>query len=156
LDKSKSPARYSLLGENIFLIQTDTTVGFLSQQKDLLDTLKQRPSQKSYLINFFSFKELKNFLRIPVKYKNQIRRAKKTTYVVQNHAFRVAKPLTTSSLLLDLKWCYSTSANKSGYSFCPTFAKKNADIIIENSFGLKELASSHIYKINTKKKIKLR
>jgi len=156
LDKSKSTTRHPRLSEVVILTQTDTTVGFLSQNKDRLDTIKGRPPHKPYLINFFDFSTCKKFLRIPQNRKKEVRRAKRTTFIVKNQAFRVASPQTSSQILRKLKWCYSTSANKSGSTYDPAFAKEHADIIIENPYGLYEDTPSKLIKINSKRKIRLR
>ena len=156
MDDSKSIAGYLSVSKMVILTQTDTTVGFLSQNKDRLSHIKNRLPVKSYLINFFDFKNLKKNLRVPKEHKKTIRRAKKTTFVVKNQAFRVAKPKTSSKILRDFCWCYSTSANKSGCSFEENFAKENADIIILNSYGLKENPPSALIKLNHKKRLKLR
>jgi tRNA A37 threonylcarbamoyladenosine synthetase subunit TsaC/SUA5/YrdC len=155
VDKSTSTTRHSRL-ESVILTQTDTTVGFLSQNKKKLDIIKGRPPHKPYLINFLDFATLKQHVRIPNKRKKELRRAKKTTYIVNNQAFRVATPPTKSILFRKYKWFYSTSANKSGASFLLDFAIQKADIIIKNHYGLKENTPSKIFKINTCKKIRLR
>jgi len=156
LDQSKSAARYPGLEKLVILTQTDTTVGFLSQNKERLDAIKGRPPHKPYLINFFDLATLKRHLRVPSSAKRSIRRAKKTTFIVKNQAFRVAQPQTVSKLLVDLQWCYSTSANESGKNYDENFAVQNADIIIKNEVGLYESTPSKLLKINHKKKVRLR
>ncbi len=156
MDKSKSTSRYFSLEQVVILTQTDTTVGFLSQNKERLDAIKSRSPHKPYLVNFFDFFTCKKFLRIPNNRKKEVRRAKKTTFIVKDQAFRVAMPQTSSQFLRDLKWCYSTSANESGRSYDETFAKKYADIIIENEMRLFETVPSKIFKINQKKRVRLR
>jgi len=156
LDKSKGTARYTSLEKLVILTQTDTTVGFLSQNKQKLDFIKSRPSHKPYLINFFDFATLKEHLRVPKTKRKMIRRAKKTTFIVKDQAFRVAKPQTTSKLLRDLKWCYSTSANESGKNYDEAFALQYADVVIKNKVGLFETTPSKLLKINHKKSLRLR
>jgi len=156
VDKSKSTSRYPRLSEVVILTQTDTTVGFLSQNKDHLDAIKGRPPHKPYLVNFFDFFTCKEFIRIPKSRKKEVRRAKKTTFIVKDQAFRVAQPQTSSVVLQKLRWCYSTSANKSGSTYDPAFAKKHTDIIIENAYGLYKDTPSKLIKISSKRKIRLR
>jgi tRNA A37 threonylcarbamoyladenosine synthetase subunit TsaC/SUA5/YrdC len=156
MDNSKSPAGYTSIKKLVILAQTDTTVGFLSQNQEKLSSIKNRPPSKPYLKNFFSLKTLKQHLRVPKEHKKAIRRAKKTTFIVKNQAFRVAKPKVSSKIYDDLKWCYSTSANKSGFDFDESFAKEMADIIIIDCYGLKENPPSCIIKLNSKKRLKLR
>ena len=154
--KFNSSSRFSPLKGEILLVQTDTTVGFLSQNKQRLDDVKKRESSKPYLINFFDFKTFKKYMRVPKIRKKEVRRAKKTTFVVKNQAFRVAKPKPSSAFLREIGWCYSTSANLSFHTFDREFAYSGADVIIENQDGLFEKKASAIYKINSKRKIRLR
>lgn len=140
--------------DNIYLAQTDTTVGFLSQNIEKLNIIKNRAKGKQYLKVFSSFASI-NF-RLPQKYKTFIRHSKKTTFIVKNVAFRVVKDPKHSRLIKKYRWLYSTSANKSGCSFDRDFCYTKADIIIEDDRGLHELSSSTIYKINNRRKIKLK
>jgi len=141
----------------IILTQTDTTVGFISQDEQRLKELKSRSSKKPFIRVFTDFKTLKTSnIRVPNRFKNTIRRSKKTTFIVKNRAFRVAKSPLNSQILRDLLWHYSTSANESGKNFERSFCEQKADIIIEDGFGLKESNSSSLYKINQLKKEKLR
>ncbi len=156
MDKPKSASGYPRLGELVILTQTDTTVGFLSQSKERLDAIKGRPPHKPYLINFFDLKTAKRFVRIPKNRRKELRRAKRTTYIVKGQAFRVARPKTASKLFNDMKWCYSTSANQSGKSYDESFAKEHADVIIENLCGLYESIPSRLIKLNAKAKKRLR
>ena len=86
---------------------------------------------------------------IEVLRRGRVRRAKKTTFVVKNQAFRVAKPKPSSAFLREIGWCYSTSANLSSHTFDLDFAYSGADVIIENQDGLSEKKASAIYKINS-------
>jgi tRNA A37 threonylcarbamoyladenosine synthetase subunit TsaC/SUA5/YrdC len=155
MDEPTLPSRHTRL-EDVILTQTDTTVGFLSQSKEKLNHIKGRPPNKPYLINFLDFATLKSFLRIPKNKRKEIRRARKTTYIVKNQAFRVAKLPVNSILFQRYKWFYSTSANKSSKPFSLKFATAHADIIVKNALGLEERQPSKIYKINSRKKLRLR
>ena len=141
----------------VILTQTDTTVGFISQDEQRLKELKSRSSLKPFIKVFNDLKSLKDSnIRIPNKFKNHIRRAKKTTFIVKNQAFRVATSPINSQILRDLTWHYSTSANESGKDFCRSFCEQKADIIIENRFGLHQNSSSSLYKINQLKQKRVR
>ena len=138
---------------NIYLTQTDTTVGFLSQDFKKLNQIKNRNINKKVLIEVDSLKTLKKFTRVPKKFKKQVRRAKKTTFIYPNgNSFRVVKDEVHLRFLKKFKWMYSTSANLSGEKFDKSWAIKQADIIVEDKKGLFEGEASKIYKI--RKKIK--
>ena len=139
----------------IYLAQTDTTAGFLSQNLSRLNAIKNRPLNQPCLICVSKFNELKNIARVPKKYKNQIRRSKKTTFIYPNlQAIRVVKNHPHAGLLDRLGWAYSTSANPHKQGFCLDFAIANADIIVDTEFI--PSTPSKIYKIsrNAIKKIR--
>lgn len=141
---------------NVILTQTDTTVGFLSQNKERLLEIKSRDTSKAFIkvySNFLSFKKNKN--RVPNSQKSKVRRSNKTTFIVKNMAFRVVNYQLNSSLL-NKKWYYSTSANETSKSFKRGFCEEKADIIIEDKKLLHEGKSSILLKINSKKIRRLR
>jgi len=147
--KSNSPTRLSRINKRVILTQTDTTVGFLSQDAALLREIKSRQSDKPFIKVFQTIKALQNsHIRIPNSKKNLLRRAKQTTFIVKEQAFRVAKTPLHSELLRAADWNYSTSANASGKNFQRDFCEQKADIIIENKDGLYEGRASKLYKIN--------
>ena len=156
MDKSKIFTGYPCIKDAIILVQTDTTVGFLSQNAEKLSRIKERDLNKPFLKNFFSFDTLKKNIRIPQNRKKEIRRSKKTTYIVKNKGFRVTHLPVSSMFLHQADWLYSTSANKSGKMFDYNFAKEKADIIVINEVGLFESEASHLIKCNDKKKVRLR
>jgi len=80
-----------VLNENkIYLTQTDTTIGFLSNDVKRLAKIKNRPISKKILIEVDLLKTLKTFTRIPRKHKKFIRNSKKTTFIYPNsRSFRV-------------------------------------------------------------------
>ena len=153
----------------IILTQTDTTVGFISQSHEKLAHIKKRPSAKPFITIYNSFANQgtakavhpKNKTnsgcaalaapRIPTKFKNLVRRAKKTTFIVKNRAFRVDAGQKNSQILRDLKWHYSTSANENTKKFDRNFCEDKTDIIIEDKSGLHELSASRLLKINNNK-----
>ena len=154
--KSNGAARFSNKIVNVVLTQTDTTVGFLSQDETKLQTIKSRDSSKPFIKVYENFKALQeDGNRIPDSKKSYVRRSRKTTFIIKNIAFRVAKNKLNSSLLKS-KWNYSTSANESGKHFDREFCEEKADIIIEDKESLHEGESSSLLKINSKKVRRLR
>ncbi len=130
----------------VFLTQTDTTIGFVSQNADKLTKIKQRPPHKQYIHAVNSLHTLKTFTRVPQKHKNRVRRAKKTTFIMPNgHSYRVIQDKHHLLLLDRLKWAYTTSANLSNEAYDESFAREMADVIIEPIKEAKQ--ASHIYRL---------
>jgi len=141
----------------VILTQTDTTVGFLSQNEQKLYGIKSRENSKPFIKVFRDFKTLKTSnYRVPNAFKNEVRRSKKTTYIVKDRAFRVALPSLNSQILRNLEWSFSTSANETGKKFDREFCEYKADIIIEDINSLSEKSSSKLYRLNLVKKRKIR
>ncbi|MBD3790477.1 MAG: Sua5 YciO YrdC YwlC family protein [Campylobacterales bacterium] len=135
-----------MLKDKVFLTQTDTTIGFVSQNADKLTAIKQRPPHKHYIKAVNSLSTLQSFTRIPPLYKNLVRRAKKTTFIMPDgHSYRVIQDKHHLLLLDRLKWAYTTSANLSGQEYDETFAKEAADVIITPLHETKQ--ASKIYKL---------
>ncbi len=121
-----------MLKDKVFLTQTDTTIGFVSQNSDKLTQIKQRPPHKYYIKAVNSLHTLKTFTRVPQNHKNRVRRAKKTTFIMMNgQSYRVIQDRHHLLLLDRLKWAYTTSANLSDQPYDENFTKKIADVIIE-------------------------
>ncbi len=155
--KCKSTTRFPSLEVPVILTQTDTTVGFLSQNANKLYEIKERKPTKQFIKVYDSFKSFKSSTcRVPKNKRNLVRRSKKTTFVINNSSFRVSSSVLSSQILNNLSWVYSTSANKSQEKFNREFCEDKADIIIEDIDGLKENRSSSLIKLNHKKRIKLR
>ncbi len=120
-----------MIKDKVFLTQTDTTIGFVSQNDERLTAIKQRPPHKHYIKAVNSLQTLKTFTRVPSLHKNRVRRAKKTTFVMPNtYSYRVIKDQHHLLLLDRLQWAYTTSANLSDQPYDETFAKASADVII--------------------------
>jgi tRNA A37 threonylcarbamoyladenosine synthetase subunit TsaC/SUA5/YrdC len=136
-----------MLENLVFLTTTDTTIGFVSQNSTKVDAIKNRPPHKKYIKAINSLKTLKQHTRVPNKFKNQIRRQNKVTFILPNgNSYRVIKKKKHLQLLDRLKWAYTTSANLSGREYDEEFAIKSADVII---YPLNQSnKSSTIYKIN--------
>ena len=140
----------------IILTQTDTTVGFLSQDASLLIHAKRRDEGKPFLKVFASLKILREHTRIPLKYRTWFRHARKTTFVIKNQAFRYVSQEPHASLIVKYGWLYSTSANESGKHFDRNYCEEQSDLIVEDSRGLQECAPSKIYKLASTKFKRLR
>jgi tRNA A37 threonylcarbamoyladenosine synthetase subunit TsaC/SUA5/YrdC len=146
-----------MIEHRVLLAQTDTTVGFLSQDQEQLNRIKQRPRNKSFLVSFADFKTFKAQKgRIPARFKVQVRRSKGVTYVVKNRAFRVIHEPFHRQLLLPYGWLYSTSANLSGHPFERSFAEAHSDIVIEDRHAFKENPPSSIIKLSNRHQKRLR
>lgn len=130
----------------VFLTQTDTTIGFVSQNAHRITAIKQRPPHKHYIKAVNSLHTLKIFTRVPRIHKNRVRRSHKTTFIMPiGQSYRVIQDKHHLLLLDRLKWAYTSSANLSNESYDENFAKKMADVIIE---PLKEATqASHIFKL---------
>ncbi|WP_428737115.1 hypothetical protein [Sulfurimonas sp.] len=155
--KSNSSSRLLSLNNCVILTQTDTTVGFISQNSVTLTSIKIRSNTKPFIKVFTSLKALKqNTIRVPNRYKTSVRLSKKSTFIVKNQAFRIATYPISSNILRTLQWSYSTSANESGKNFDENYCRTKADIIIEDQNNLEEKQASKLFKINNKKIKRLR
>lgn len=135
-----------MLIKKVFLTQTDTTIGFISQDPDRLTQIKQRPPYKYYITAVNSQKTLQHFTRIPSYHHNRVRRSKKTTFVMPDgHSYRLIRDRHHLLLLNRLKWAYTTSANLSGSNYDEAFAKTSADVIITPLRSAEQ--ASKIYKL---------
>ena len=143
--------------KKVYLAQTDTTVGFLSQDTKRLAHIKGRPASKPFLIAVASLRLLQKFARVPKTYKNRVRRSKRTTFVYPNNqAVRIVQDTRHKRFLQKFGWMYSTSANRSGKHFDRDFAYHVADIIVEDSRGFFEGEPSSLIKLGRKRAKRLR
>ncbi len=132
--------------DKVYLTKTDTTIGFVSQNADKLTAIKQRLSHKHYIKAVNSLETLKRFTRVPTAYKKMLRRAKKTTFIMPNgHSYRVVQDKHHLLLLDRLTWAYTTSANLSGKAYEESFARAQADVIIQPL--VQGTQASQIYKL---------
>ncbi|RAX57637.1 hypothetical protein CCZ01_05585 [Helicobacter monodelphidis] len=137
----------------VYLTQTDTTIGFLSQNMENIMTLKKRKN-KPILMEVYSLRDLQYYVRVPHLFKNRIRRGEKTSYLYPNKkCLRVSKNQRHNEFLRcfsRLPGLYSSSANKSGQSFDIEFATEKADVIVyERNVDFSQNLPSRIFKINT-------
>ena len=138
----------------IYLVQTNTTVGFLSQNLSKLNKIKNRPKNKKFLKVISDFNQLP---RIPKSHRKRVRKTPNTnTYIIKNEAYRVILEPHHREFLNKFKWMYSSSANESGKNFDEKFAKNNADILVIDKRGYFENTPSKIYKLSKNKIKKLR
>ncbi|MGA1940703.1 Sua5 YciO YrdC YwlC family protein [Arcobacter sp. YIC-310] len=142
----------------VYLVQTDTTVGFSCASHERLSDVKQRPRSKKILNTVDSFKTLNQNTRVPKSFRKQVRRASKTTYIYPNQkSFRlIDKNSKFHPFISKFKILYSTSANLTGNKFDEKFALENSDIIVNEKDGFSEKISSSIYKLSKIKKVKIR
>ena len=136
----------------VYLVQTDTTVGFSSLNDEKLSFIKQRATSKKILHTVDSFKTLNQNTRVPKNFRKKVRNSKKTTFIYPNgKSFRVVN---TNSRFYEFihKFgiLYSTSANKTAESFDKDFAIIGADVIVEDKRGFFETKASKILKISKK------
>ena len=133
----------------VYLAQTDTTVGFLSQDANKLAAIKERDPSKPFIQSFDSLRTYTQMGgRVPHRFKNALRRSRNSTFVINNRAIRIVSEGTHHDLLSKHGWLYSTSANAKGKSFERDFAIHHTDIVIEDMRGLSEGQASTIYKLN--------
>jgi len=140
----------------VWLTQTDTTVGFLSQDANALARVKQRDTNKPFLTALPDLKSLKKRVRVPLILRKEIRRAKKRTYILNNVAYRVVQDGSHHDFLKRIGWAYSTSANKSSEEYNEKFCFENADILHLTKDGFSQNKPSSLFKVLRAKRISLR
>ena len=136
----------------VYLVQTDTTVGFSSINDEKLSNVKKRPVSQKILQTLDSFKSLKSQTRVPNKFKKRVRNSSLSTYIYSNkNSYRVVnKNSEFYDFIKKFKILFSTSANQNKKKYCKEFAYLNSDVIVKNNTGFNELKASHIYIIGKK------
>ena len=143
--------------ELVYLVQTDTTVGFASQNSDKLAVVKNRSKEKKFLRTYSSLKLLQSETRVQKSARKIIRRAKNTTFVYKDgYARRVVFNTGYYDFLKRFEWMYSTSANPSGENFSKEWAKNQCDAIVYSDEKFEVKNASSIFKISKIKMKKLR
>jgi tRNA A37 threonylcarbamoyladenosine synthetase subunit TsaC/SUA5/YrdC len=133
--------------KSLYLTQTDTTIGFISQDSSKIDQAKKRLPNKHYIQAVNSLKTLQKFSRVPHRHKNRVRRAKRTTFIMPNGlSFRVVKDSEHNLLLDRLIWAYSSSANLSGAKYDEVYAKDVVETIVTSALNSNRKASQ-IYRL---------
>ncbi len=142
----------------VFLVQTDTTVGFLSSDDKKLSLLKKRDPKQKMLQVVGSFKTLKQYVRLPKKYRKIIRNSKISTFIYPNGlGFRVInRDSKHQSFIRKFACMYSTSANITKNSFDEQFAVDKSDVVVYDNNNFFEKSASSIYKIGKMKITKIR
>jgi len=141
----------------LYLVQTDTTVGFLSRDAHKLALAKQRDPAQPFLISTAYFRIQKRLARTPRKYRKEVRRARKTTYLYPNKkAIRVVSEGPHHRFLANFAWLYSTSANLHGAPFDYGYALSRADVVVEDRRGFCASHASAIFRIGKRRKRRLR
>jgi len=142
----------------VYLVQTDTTVGFSSSNDEKLSAIKKRLKWKKILHTVDFFKTLKEHTRIPKKFRKKVRNSKKTTFIYPNEkSFRVIpKEDKFYSFISKFNTLYSTSANLTTKNFEMDFALKSCDIIVYTKEEFSEKISSSIYLLKKNKMNKIR
>ena len=125
-------------------------MGFVSQNSDRLDHIKKRPPQKPYIKALPSLQSLNSLTRVPEKFKNRVRRAKKSTFIFPDgHSYRIIRDSMHLRLIQKLGWAYTTSANPGGKPFDRLFAEESADVIVGFPLKQKSMQSaSKIFRLN--------
>ncbi len=141
----------------VYLVQTDTTVGFLSSDDKKLSLIKQRDSKQKTLQVVDSFKTLKQFVRVPKQYRKKIRNSKTSTFIYPNSlGFRVIdKNSKHHNFIKKFSCLYSTSANITKNNFDEEFAIDKSDVVVYDNNFIEKIASK-IYKIYKSKLKKIR
>lgn len=141
----------------IYLIQSDTTAGFVSKNYKAINALKGRNERTKCLITANSFLALKNLARVPKAHKILIRKAKKTSFIYANNlCIRVSQNSEYNAFLSNFRggFAYSSSANFHNSSFNEKWAKQKASEVIGEHFFL--APASRIYKLGKTRIKKIR
>lgn len=129
----------------IYLVQTDTTVGFLSQDAKKINRLKKRDENQKLLKTIISFSQIEE--RVPSKFKNYVRRAKNTTFIIKENSYRKARGKSHKRFIEKFKFMYSSSANETGKNFDEKVATELSDVIVYRKENFSENRPSKIVKL---------
>lgn len=144
--------------EIIYLVQTDTTVGFLGKNREKLNRVKGRPPNQPILREVESLEWLTRMARTPFPFRREIRRRRQVSYILGRggEGFRVVDWGPHGQFLKGKGWFYSTSANFTGKKFDRKWAEEKAEIVVEDWRGLTENNPSPIYQLGRKRKKRFR
>ncbi|MBD5166529.1 MAG: Sua5 YciO YrdC YwlC family protein [Helicobacter sp.] len=133
----------------LYLAQTDTTAGFLAHDAREIAHAKQREERKPCVWTTARLAHLREVVRVPRKFAARVRRSRRCTFIVRNRAVRLVADCPHAGFLGRFDGLFSSSANKSGESFCADFALRTAKIcVFERDNPLCERAASRIYRLN--------
>jgi len=143
---------------SVYLVQTDTTVGFSSNDNEKLAVIKSRPINQKILRTVDSFATLQKYTRVPNHHKKRVRNSKDSTFIYPNkESFRVInRDCSFYAFINKFKVLYSSSANETKKSFDENYAKSMSDIIVINKDGYSENRPSHLFILNKNKYKKIR
>lgn len=148
-----------MFDNKITLSQTDTTVGFISNNHNKLSDVKQRPRIQPFINVTTSLKNTSSIGRVPKKFRKLVRHSSKTSFILKNKkiSFRVIKNHPHSNLLKKMTSpIFSSSANLTKEKFDMNFASKNSDIIHYSKYDFSEKSASKIYILGKNKKKRVR
>lgn len=142
----------------VYLVQTDTTVGFSSNDNEKLAVIKKRPKEQKILRTVDSFKTLQKYTRIPNNHKKRVRNSKNSTFIYPNNeSFRVINSDSNFyNFIKKFKVLYSSSANEAKKSFDEEYTKKVSDIVVIDKKGFFEDKPSDLLRLSRLKYKKLR
>jgi tRNA A37 threonylcarbamoyladenosine synthetase subunit TsaC/SUA5/YrdC len=140
----------------VYLVQTDTTVGFLSCDAGRLALLKERPLSKPFLRALPDLQSIDKVGRVPKTQRNFVRRSVRRSFILPNGlSFRVVAG-EHYHVVKRFGWCFTTSANRHNEPFDEEYARKVSDVIIETCKGFQEKKASEIWMIGKEKKVRKR
>ncbi len=143
-------------GDLVYLVQTDTTAGFLSQSASRLARAKGRSESKPFLKVISGFSLLIDIGRVPKRFKKEVRRSRKKSFILPNgNSFRYICGK-HRDFVEKLQWCYSTSANFHGEPFNEKYAKEVCDVVVESKEGFYSAKASEIWRLGKVKKVRIR
>jgi len=143
-------------GDWVYLVQTDTTAGFLSRSSDSLCAVKERPSNKPFLKAISRFDSLHSVGRVPRHFRSSLRRSKKSSFILPNgKSFRkVSGP--HQRFIERFEWMFTTSANQHGAKFDMEFARSACNVVVESDIGFYESEPSSIWRLGKSRKVRIR
>ncbi|WP_286336703.1 Sua5 YciO YrdC YwlC family protein [Hydrogenimonas cancrithermarum] len=140
----------------VYLVQTDTTAGFLSCSAERLALIKERPRRKPFLKALAHFSDIQNIGRVPAIHRAMVRRSKKRSFILPNgESFRVVHER-HKAFIEKFGWCFTTSANRHGESFDEAYARKMCDVVVESIEGFSAKEPSGIWRLHRTGKVKIR
>ncbi|BBG66252.1 TsaC protein (YrdC domain) required for threonylcarbamoyladenosine t(6)A37 modification in tRNA [Hydrogenimonas sp.] len=142
--------------ELVYLVQTDTTAGFLSQSKERLAEAKGRPLDRPFLKAVSRLSMLEECGRVPKAFRKSVRRSRKRSFILPNgNSFRYIRGK-HREFVKKFGWCYSTSANRHGEPFDEEYARDACDVVVESKEGFHEAKASEIWRLGREKRVKIR
>lgn len=143
--------------DRLYLVQTDTTAGFLSRSARRLAGAKERPAEQPLLRAIASLRQLSALGRVPVAARFRVRRAGATSFILPGgRSFRRIADPRHSRFIERFGWLYTTSANRHGALFGEAVARQRCDVIVETAEGFASRAPSPIFRLGKKRMRKVR